>query len=95
MKWIVVAAGCALLAGCNTTPYPNGTPIRGADLSANRHAGSRDDFCRNYARQTAANDYENRVDRGEDGFGERAIHRNQALRQGDRAYQRCIEGRRG
>ncbi|MBP0617645.1 hypothetical protein [Jiella mangrovi] len=83
------------LAACTaSTPYPNNTPIVGARVSANPYRPGTPEFCRQYARQTAANAYENRVDRGEDGFGVRALTRQSAERSGDRAYRRCLTGRR-
>ncbi|UIJ71478.1 hypothetical protein [Aurantimonas sp. HBX-1] len=79
------------LAGCNTgTPYPNLSPIAGAQVSANPNPRGSEAYCRQYARQTAANQYENLVDRGEDEFGARALKRQSALADGDRAYQRCL-----
>lgn len=85
----------ALLAGCNAaTPYPNtDNPIRGARVSANPHPAGSDAYCRTYARQTAANAYEGRIDRSEDGFGVRRITEDFARRDGTRAYQRCRAGR--
>lgn len=91
MRWIVVALPLAALAGCNTaTPYPNGTPITGARISANPYERGSESFCRQYARQTAANEYEARIDRSEDSFGARAITEQYARRDGDRAYRRCL-----
>ena len=82
------------IAGCNTqTPYPNLSPIAGAQVSANPNPPGSEAFCRQYARQTAANQYENLVDRGEDGFGVRALNRQSASRNGERAYRRCLAGR--
>ena len=49
--------------------------------------------CDNYADQTARNTYENLSD-ARDGFGSNALARVQATRDGERAYRRCIEGRR-
>ncbi len=49
--------------------------------------------CENYADQTARNTYENLSD-ARDGFGSNALARAQAERDGDRAYRRCVEGRR-
>ncbi|WP_182087260.1 hypothetical protein [Aureimonas sp. ME7] len=48
--------------------------------------------CENYADQTARNSFENLSD-GEDSFGVSALNRTRAEREGDRAYQRCREGR--
>ncbi|MBB4002540.1 MAG: hypothetical protein V7704_19865 [Aurantimonas endophytica] len=84
------------LAGCNTeTPYPNLSPIAGARVSANPNERGTPAFCRQYARQTAGNQYENLVDRGEDGFGVRALQRQSAIADGDRAYRNCLAGRTG
>ncbi|MCQ0989479.1 hypothetical protein [Jiella marina] len=91
MRWIIVALPLAALAGCNTaTPYPNGSPIAGARVSANPYQPGTDRYCREYARQTAANDYQGRVDRSEDSFGARAIKAQSARRDGGRAYRRCL-----
>ena len=49
--------------------------------------------CDNYAEQTARNAYENQLD-VRDGFGPNALARIEAEREGERAYRRCIEGRR-
>ncbi|MDY8111011.1 hypothetical protein U0C82_17920 [Fulvimarina sp. 2208YS6-2-32] len=86
--------GIMLLAGCNTsTPYPSGTPIEGARISANPFPRGTPEFCAQYARQTAANEYEARIDRSEDGFGIRQLTEQQARRDGARAYQRCLDRR--
>ena len=82
------------LAACNASaPYPNGSPFVGANVSANPYRQGTPEFCRRYARQTAANSYENRIDRGEDGFGVRALTRQSAARNGNRAYRRCLSRR--
>ncbi|MER0239523.1 hypothetical protein [Fulvimarina sp. MAC8] len=86
--------GLLALAGCNTaTPYPLENPIRGAAVSANPYRPGTPEYCRQYARQTAANAYEGRVDRGEDGFGVRALTEQDARRDGARAYERCLNRR--
>lgn len=91
---LLLVAVLAGVAGCNSaTPYPNGSPIVGARVSANENPRGSDAFCRQYARQTAGNSYENRIDRGEDGFGVRALTRQRALDQGEAAYRRCRAGR--
>ncbi|RFC63583.1 hypothetical protein DYI37_11275 [Fulvimarina endophytica] len=95
-RLILAGMGLALLAlgGCNSAaPYPLGSPIEGARISANPYPPGSPEFCRQYARQSAANQYETIVDRGEDGFGMRALKEHQARRDGARAYRRCIEGR--
>lgn len=80
------------LAACNASaPYPNGTPFASARVSANPYRPGTPQFCRQYARQTAANTYENRIDRSEDGFGVRALTQQSAARDGDRAYRRCLQ----
>jgi hypothetical protein len=79
-----------LLAGC-TTPYPNGSPIYGARVSGNPEPRGSDAFCRNYARQTAGNQYEG--NRDEDGGN--FFEAERARRAGDRAYERCRAGRTG
>ncbi|ORE94756.1 hypothetical protein [Aurantimonas sp. 22II-16-19i] len=82
------------LAACNASaPYPNGSPFAEARVSANPYRAGTPEFCRQYARQSAANSYENRIDRGEDGFGVRALTRQSAERSGDRAYRRCLARR--
>ncbi|TFF21728.1 hypothetical protein E3C22_13640 [Jiella endophytica] len=95
MRPIILAATLAALAGLAActggTPYPNGSPFVGARVSANPYQPGTPDYCREYARQTAANTYENRIDRGEDGFGVQALTRHSAERSGDRAYQRCLQ----
>ncbi|NDW05821.1 hypothetical protein [Jiella pacifica] len=91
---VLVFAAALPLAGCNASaPYPNGSPFVGARVSANPYRQGTPEFCRQYARQTAANTYEGRIDRGEDGFGVRALTRQSAARDGERAYRRCL--RRG
>lgn len=86
--------GLLALAGCNgATPYPLESPIAGARVSANPYQPGTPEFCRQYARQTAANAYENRIDRGEDGFGVRALTEVDARRDGARAYERCLRRR--
>ncbi len=82
------------IAGCNTeTPYPNLSPIAGARVSANPNPPGSEAFCRQYARQTAANQYEGQVDRRENGFGVRALTAQSAEADGERAYRRCLAGR--
>ncbi|MBO0904352.1 hypothetical protein [Jiella sonneratiae] len=97
MRHPTLALAALLTAGlsaCNAgTPYPNGSPFVGARVSANPYRPGTPEFCRRYARQTAANSYENNVDRGEDGFGVRALTRQSAERDGARAYRRCLERR--
>ncbi|MEN3792738.1 hypothetical protein [Fulvimarina sp. MAC3] len=86
--------GLLMLAGCNTaTPYPIANPIHGARVSANPYQPGTPEFCRQYARQTAANEYENRVDRSEDSYGARALTEIDARRDGARAYERCLRRR--
>lgn len=81
-----------ILSGC-TTPYPNYNPITGAEVSANSRPQGTDAYCRQYARQTAGNAYDNRIDRSEDSFGAAAITRQRAIEAGERAYERCLSGR--
>ena len=92
---LLAAAACALSACQDSAPYPNPSPIYGARVSANPHSRGSEAFCREYARQTAGNSYENNVDRGEDSFGVRVFTEQQARRQGDDAYRRCRAGRTG
>ncbi|MBO0661778.1 hypothetical protein LQ948_04265 [Jiella sp. MQZ9-1] len=89
---ILSLAGFAACTG--PAPYPNGSPFQGGTISPNRYTPGSPRFCREYARQTAANSYENRVDRGEDGFGARVLKQQFSARAGDRAYRRCMAGRR-
>ncbi|WP_156381626.1 hypothetical protein [Aurantimonas sp. Leaf443] len=93
--WFAAALlGPALLAGCTSvTPVPIDSPVPYVGASANPAPRGSPEFCRIYASQSANNAYENAVDRGEDGFGMRALKRQQALRDGDRAYQRCLARR--
>jgi hypothetical protein len=93
MKILLPLLAAAVLAGCNT-PYPNGSPIVGAEVSANPNRRGSEAFCRDYARQTAGNRYESDRDSG-DSFGSNAMARQQALRAGDAAYERCRRGRTG
>ena len=79
----------------NSAPYPNPSPIYGARVSANPHPRGSEGFCREYARQTAGNSYENNVDRGEDSFGVRVFTEQRARDEGDAAYRRCRAGRTG
>ena len=89
-----VLLAVASLSACQASaPYPNGTPFPGAQVSANPYRPGTPEFCRQYARQTAANDYESRIDRSEDGFGARAISRDISRRDGRRAFRRCMRRR--
>ncbi|MCQ8781816.1 hypothetical protein [Mangrovibrevibacter kandeliae] len=72
------------------TPYPNQSPITGARIGANDAPRGSVEFCRTYARQTAANAYEDRISRDEDGFGVRAFNEQQASRDGNDAFERCL-----
>lgn len=82
-----------LVAGCNTsTPFPDRSPIYGARVSANPNSRGSERFCREYARQTAGNQYEGLADAGE-GFGSNSIARRRAEAAGGRAYERCRAGR--
>ncbi|BDA87136.1 hypothetical protein Sa4125_46780 [Aureimonas sp. SA4125] len=88
----------SLLAGCTSggtdgTRYPSASPIYGARVSANPEARGSEAFCRTYARQTAGNQYEGSRDSGE-GFSSNAAARRQAELAGERAYRRCLSGRR-
>ncbi|WP_206454567.1 hypothetical protein [Aurantimonas marina] len=82
------------LTGCTgSTPYPNLSPIAGARVSANPNARGTEAFCQQYGRQTGANSYENRIDRGEDSIGADLLYRQQARDDGAAAYRRCLAGR--
>ena len=92
----LIAAG--LLTAC-MTPYPGGTPypgarLSGASVSGNPHPRGSEAFCRNYARQTASNQYEGNRDSG-DGFGSDMFAAQQARDAGALAYDRCRAGRTG
>lgn len=98
MRSILPCLLVALLAGCtNTVPdgtrYPSASPIYGARVSANPAPRGSEAFCRNYARQTAGNQYEGSRDSG-DSIGSNLMARRQAEMAGERAYQRCLSGRR-
>ncbi|MCP3056670.1 hypothetical protein [Aurantimonas marianensis] len=95
MRAAIVCLGLlAGLAGCNAgTPYPNPSPIAGARVSANPNARGTEAFCQQYGRQTAANSYENRIDRGEDSIGVSLLQRQRAREDGAAAYRRCLSGR--
>ena len=87
----------ALLTGCTgdgSTRYPNTSPIYGARVSANSNPRGSEAFCRDYARQTAGNQYEGNRDSG-DSIGANLFAREQAKAAGERAYRRCLSGRRG
>lgn len=88
---IISLAILASLAGCTgTTPYPTPNPIYGAAVSANPYPPGSPQFCRTYARQTAGNSYENKIDRQDDSYGESFLYAQQARRQGQDAYRRCL-----
>lgn len=91
MKLLLPLLAAAMLAGC-TTPYPNGAPFYGAEVSGNAHPRGSEGFCRTYARQTAGNAYEGNRD-SEDGFGRDLFTAEQARQAGERAYARCRAGR--
>ena len=93
MKVLLPLLATLLLAGCNT-PYPNGSPIYGARVSGNPAPRGSDAFCRNYARQTAGNQYEGNRD-SDDSFGSNMFEAQRAKRAGDQAYARCRAGRTG
>ncbi|WP_156386819.1 hypothetical protein [Aureimonas sp. Leaf454] len=93
MKRMAAVVLVAALAGC-TSPYPNGTPIAGAEVGANPYRRGTPEFCDQYARQTAANDYETARD-SEDSIGSNLISAQQARVRGDAAYRRCLAGRTG
>ncbi|WP_279483086.1 hypothetical protein [Aureimonas sp. SK2] len=80
-----------LLTGCTAVDGPvSGPPIGLAPASYRPPVRP---GCDNYADQTARNTYENLSD-ARDGFGSNALARVQAERDGERAYRRCVEGRR-
>ena len=84
------------LAGCTSdgaTRFPNTSPIYGARVSANPAPRGSEAFCRNYARQTAGNQFEGNRD-SRDGIGSNLFARRQAELAGERAYRRCLSGRR-
>ncbi|MBC8131199.1 MAG: hypothetical protein H7Y08_12860 [Rhizobiaceae bacterium] len=87
---ILATLSAASLAGC-TTPYPNGTPIAGATLDANRAPRGSAAFCETYARQSAGNAYETSSD--DSTFGRNFIEAQRARAAGQRAYDRCLAGR--
>lgn len=87
---LAASLASAMLAGC-TTPYPNGSPIVGANLDANTAPRGSAEFCETYARQTAANTYEESRDT-DDGSGYEAFR---AKRVGSTAFRRCLAGRTG
>jgi hypothetical protein len=91
MKRLASLALLAVLAGCNS-PYPNGTPIAGAEVGANPYRRGTPAFCDQYGRQTAANDYETARD-SEDSIGANLISAQQARVRGEAAYRRCLAGR--
>lgn len=91
MKTIAALSVLLLAAGC-TTPYPERIPVEGATVSANPNPRGSDAFCREYARQTTANQYEGQTDAGE-GFGSSSLELRRAELAGDRAYERCRAGR--
>ena len=93
MKLVLPFLAATLLTAC-TTPYPNGSPIFGARVSGNPHPRGSEEFCRNYARQTAGNEYEGNRD-SDDSFGSNMFARERARQAGDRAYDRCRAGRTG
>lgn len=95
MKTGISLLALVLVAGCNTsTPFPSPSPFPGASVSANPYPRGSERFCREYALQTAANQYENQTDSGDD-FGASGIARRSAELSGDRAYERCRAGRTG
>lgn len=93
MRVLALILAALLPAGC-TTPYPDGTPIHGATVDANRAPRGSERFCRTYARQTAANAFEANRDSA-DRLGVDLIEAQRARDEGVRAYARCRAGRTG
>ncbi|MEF2070163.1 hypothetical protein [Consotaella aegiceratis] len=93
MKSAAAFLACLTVAGCTAiSPVPD-TPYPGTPVSANPKPRGTEAFCRTYARQTASNAYEDRVDTDEDSWVVRQGTAEQARRTGDEAYRRCLAGR--
>ena len=88
LKTIAIAAAAFTAAGC--TAYPDASQYRTPLIAVDR--ADRAGFCQDYAARTASNAYYNYSD--EDGGGGFIAYR-QAGSIGDRAYQRCLDGRTG
>lgn len=91
-----ILAGLAVLlalGGC-TSPYPHDTPFSGTSAGANPYQRGTPEFCDQYGRQTAANDYGTNRD-ARDSFGSNAMAEEQARQRGRDAYRRCLAGRTG
>lgn len=91
----IIAGLLALLAlgGCNST-YPHDTPYAGTSPGANPYKRGTPEFCDQYGRQTAANDYGTNRDSGES-FGSNAMAEESARLRGAEAARRCLAGRTG
>lgn len=89
----IIAGLLVLLAvgGCTST-YPYGTPYAGTSPGANPYKRGTPEFCDQYGRQTAANDYEANRDT-DDGFGSNGIAEARARQRGAEAARRCLSGR--
>lgn len=88
---LLALAGCTSVDGPAFDGRPADAPTLG--LAERSYRPPVRPGCRNYADQTARNTYENLSD-ARDGFGSNALALRQAERDGDRAYRRCVEGRR-
>lgn len=93
MKTIAGLLALLALCGCNAA-YPYDTPFSGTSPGANPHRRGTPEFCDQYGRQSAANDYELNRDSG-DSIGSNMIASQQARVRGGAAYDRCLAGRTG
>ena len=86
MKIHLSLLAAVVLTGC-TTAYPGGY---GEHYAGNPPAPGSDAFCRNYAQQTSASDFEGNRETGQGSGGIAGSHAHHA---GDRAYARCRAGK--
>lgn len=92
MKIIAGLVALLALGGCTST-YPYGTPYAGTSPGANPYKRGTPEFCDQYGRQTAANDYETNRDDDDGFFGSNGIASERARQRGSAAAQRCLSGR--
>lgn len=88
-RFLPVLGLCSLLTGCTVVEGPAYPPI---GLAPDSYRPPVTRGCENYADQTARNTYENLSD-PEDSFGADAFNQRRAEDAGDRAYERCRQGR--